>query len=505
MFSVDNHKNAPLRHIIVAAPGVNCLRGKSFQTAARRGAIELLELLVRSAPQPSSLSSAVPVAMRLVDSRLRMNFMVILLDHGAKGHAVDQALTEAIGETPLDEDLVLYFVNKANDDHHQGQALCNAVKCANKNIVASVIKLPATGDRLAKLDLLLRAGIEQEGRDKALVQEISNESHSDMDIIERLLDRGASCNYDGGKSLELAVSSRNNQLLRCLIDSKCESAILARMLPFAMHNPDMNTRYACMALLLIGGATGDQVSRALVHEIRLLRGQVIKHVVSTPTENEVLKLLLEGNGASLVLASLIPLAMNHAQESRLQILQTLLENGAGGAQVHVALIDAVKQGPHAQPTIDMLLRYHASVNYQSGEAIRIAAAAGQFVHLRLSAPEESQLRVSARGSQSCNADASRADWHKHPGSIQDHALVEHLIKSGGDPNFRSCESVVKATEQADIESLILVTRSKVSHTVFFAAFAAKSTSIDRWQSKLDLLLNIDKILPEGGAAGPAVD
>lgn len=115
--------------------------------------------------------------------------------------------------------------------------------------------------------MLLRAGIEQEGRDKALVQEISNESHSDMDIIERLLDRGASCNYDGGKSLELAVSSRNNQLLRCLVDSKCESAILARMLPFAMHNPDMNTRYACMALLLIGGATSDQVSGALVHEV----------------------------------------------------------------------------------------------------------------------------------------------------------------------------------------------------------------------------------------------
>lgn len=135
------HADAPLRHIIVAAPDVNCLRGKSFQTAARRGSIELLEFLVRSAPQPSSLSSAVPVAMRLVDSRLRMNFMVILLDHGAKGPAVDQALTEAIGETPLDEDLVLYFVNKANDDHHQGQALCNAVKCANKNIVASVINL----------------------------------------------------------------------------------------------------------------------------------------------------------------------------------------------------------------------------------------------------------------------------------------------------------------------------------------------------------------------------
>ena len=32
--------------------------------------------------------------------------MVILLNHGAQGPAVDQTLTEAIGEEPLDENLV---------------------------------------------------------------------------------------------------------------------------------------------------------------------------------------------------------------------------------------------------------------------------------------------------------------------------------------------------------------------------------------------------------------
>lgn len=556
--------------VIVAGADVNCLGGKSFQTAAKMGSIELLELLVRSAPQPSSLASAVPVAMRITDSGLKMKFMVMLLDHGAQGPAVDQTLTEATGENPLDESLVLYLVKKANVDHHQGQALCNAVKNANKSIVASVIDLgrpshrsrlaaltialaPATADRLAKLDLLLRAGIDQEGLDKALVQEISNELNSDIRIIERLLSRGASCNYDGGKSLELAISSRNNQILRCLISSKCDSRTLARMLPLAMHNTNSNTRYECIALLLSGGAKGDQVSRALVHEIcsspecnlqlvKLLidhgarvdysEAKAIKHVASSPMKKEVLKILLEGKGASLVLASLVPLAMNHAQEYRMQTLQTLFEKGAGGAQVHVALIDAVKQGPHAQPTINMLLQYNASVDYQGGEAIKIAAAAGHSSILECLLqrnpkseylPEALRLAMQTPATQSGTNIPARFKSVRlltgagvtkteviHRALIRavldkDHALVEHLIKSGGDPNFRSGECVITATEQADIKSLVLLAGSKVSAAVFSAAFAAKSTSNDRWQSKPDLLLKIDKILLDGGATGPAVD
>ena len=556
--------------VIVAGADVNCLGGKSFQTAAKKGSIELLEHLVRSAPQHSSLSSAVPVAMRLVDPGLRMKIMVILLDHGAQGPAVAQALTEAIGEKPLDEDLVLHLVKTANVDHHQGQALCNAVKCANKNIVASVIDLghpshrsrlaalpivlePATRDRLAKLDLLLRAGIDQNGLNRALVQEISNESDCDMNVIKMLLKRDASCNYDGGKSLELAVSSKNDQVLECLVSSKCDSRALAKVLPLAMHHTDPKRRYASMALLLIGGAKGDQVSRALVHEIcssqecdsqlvKLLidygarvdysEGQAIKHAASTPMKIQVLKFLLEGKGASTVLASLIPLAMNHAQETRLHILQFFLEKGARGAQLHVALIDAVRQGPSAQPTIDMLLRYNASVDYQSGEAIKIAAAAGyssildsllqrnpSSEHL----PEALKLAMQIPAVQS-NTNIpvrfksvrllTRAGVTKseviHRALIQavsekDHALVEHFIKSGGDPNFRSGRSVITATEQADIESLVLLARSNPSPAVFSAAFVAKSTSADRWRSEPELLLKIDKILLDGGASGPAVD
>lgn len=556
--------------VIVAGADVNCLGGKSFQIAVKRRSIELLELLVRSKLQPSSLSSAVPIAMGVVESGLRIKFMVILLDHGAQGPAVAQALIEAIGEKPLDEKLILYLVNEANVNHHQGQALCNAIKCANKSVVASVIDLghpnhrsrlaalsivlePSTGDRLAKLELLLRAGIDQEGLDRALVQEISNESNSDIDVIKMLLSRKASCNYDSGKSLELAVRSRNNKVLRCLVYSKCDSRILARMLAPAMHNTNPNTRFECMALLLGGGAKGDQVSGALVHEIcssqvcdtklvKLLidhgarvdysEGQAIKHAASTPMKNEILKLLLECRGAPNILGSLVPLAMNHAQETRLQILQMLLEKGARGAQVHTALIDAVNQGPSAQLTIDMLLQYNASVDYQNGEALKIAAAAGHSPILDCllqknpnteNLPEALRLAMQTTVVQSSTNEPVRFKSVRlltragvtnseviHRALIQavfekDHVLVEHLIKSGGDPNFRSGKCVITATKQDDIESLLLLARSNPSPVVLSAAFAAKSTSIDRWRSNPALLLNIDKILLDGGATGPAVD
>ena len=308
-----------------------------------------------------------------------------------------------------------------------------------------------------------------------------------------------------------------------------------------------------MALLLIGGAKGDQINRELVCEIcssqeydpQLIKltidhgakvdyseGQALKYAVSMPTKKEVLEFLLESKGATTILSSLVPLAMNHTQETRPQKLQTLLEKGARGTQVHNALIDAVKQGPSAQPTIDMLLHYDASVNYRGAEAIKIAAAAGHSSILDCllqrnpdseHLPEALKLAMQPPAVQSSTKDPVRF-WsvrlltcagvvkleviHRVLTQVvreKDHALVEHLIKSSGDPNFRDGRCLVTATEQADIESLILLARSKPSSVAFSAAFTARPTSVDRWRGEPELLLNIDKILIDGGANGPAVD
>ena len=180
----------------------------------------------------------------------------------------------------------------------------------------------------------------------------------------------------------------------------------------------------------------------------------------------------------------------------------------------------------------MLLHYDASVNYRGAEAIKIAAAAAHSSILDCllqrnpdseHLPEALKLAMQPPAVQSSTKDPvrfqsvqllTRAGVVKseviHRALTQavcekDHALVEHLIKSGGDPNFRGGRCLVTATEQADIESLILLARSKPSSAAFSAAFTARPTSVDRWRGEPELLLNIDKILIDGGANGPAVD
>jgi len=192
----------------------------------------------------------------------------------------------------------------------------------------------------------------------------------------------------------------------------------------------------------------------------------------------------------------------------------------------------VNQGPPAQPTIDMLLQYDASVDYQSGKALKIAAAAGHSSILDCLLqrnpnseylPEALRLAMQTPAVQSSTKIPvrfksirllTRAGVTKseviHRALIQgvlekDHGLVEHLIKSGGDPNFDGGKSVIIAVEQSDIESLVLLARSHPSPVVFSAAFAARSTSVDRWRGKSKVLHDVDRILLDGGATGPAVD
>ena len=208
--------------LIVAGAEVNCLGAKSLQPAAKKGSLDLFELLIRSVP------AFVAFLCNTSDYKTR-GFRLKNEDHGdtpGTWSTRSCALTEVIEEKPLDKKMVLHLLKKANVDHHQGQALCKAVKCVDKSIVAYIIDLghpshrsrhaalpivlePATGDRLAKLELLLRANIDRTGLDKILVQEIRNSSNSGMNVVELILHRGAKCSHDGRMSLETAISSRN--------------------------------------------------------------------------------------------------------------------------------------------------------------------------------------------------------------------------------------------------------------------------------------------------------
>lgn len=558
--------------LISAGANVECSNGRCFKFAARKGSIELLNALMGNMSQPSPpwLSTVVPEIMKLTQPQLRRRLMVMILDRGAHGPNVSQALIDAIEEDPVDEKLVFTLLTKANVDHSGGLALSRSVQCCTTKIVSSIIDVgkpkhqtrlaaltiaiePVTKDREAKLNLLLRAGINQRGLDEALVQEVSNDPNSNMNIIKALLDCGASCEYDAGKVLKLSIRYMDHQLLKTLIASKPNSQILASMIPLAMHTAHLPTRYSCMSILLESGARGDQISTALTKEIleshacdrqlvRLLikygakvdfsNGAAIKSVVSKPLHIDLLEILLTAKGAPHIIASLVPLAMSHVEEVRLPLLRVLLDSGARGSQIDAALPKAVSEGLSSQATITLLLQYDASVDFDNGAAIKLASAAGsasilecllqkgpKFNYLVEAFPFAMQARSTHPGflnptRLSCVRLLTKAGVRGsdivHLALIQavrerDHDLVDHLIDSGGCPNFRSGASVSIATEQFDIRSLSLLAKSKPTPQVFSCAFSVTSNNIEQHLGEPELFLSINKILLEGGAGGPAVD
>lgn len=554
--------------LVTAGAEVDCQWGRCFRLAAERESIELLKFLIRHRFDTALLCSAVSASMKINEQKLRRKFITTLLDYGAKGSDVDQALIAAIEERPSDKRLVRYLLEKADIEKNGGRILLAAVRCSSCDLVASIIDTgrtdrrsrlevlpilfdPGTNNRQAMLSLLLRAGVAQQGLDNALIWEIRGEG--DGDVVGRLLDHKASCQHDGGKSLELAIRSQNEKVLDLLVASHPDHCILEEMIQPAMRIKDVSSRRACLAILLRGGAGGDQVSGALLQEIlypdhqdsQLIRllvrhgaridycsGKAIKHVASVPLDLDILKTLVSGTAALTVLASLVPLAMAHDQHVRLSMLEVLLKNGARGDHVHAALVTAVSEGDNAQLTIDLLLEYDASANFQEAEAVKVAALAGSTSILRCLLnqkldpshwPAAMRLAMQVPTSQSRPNSPRRLNCVRlltrskadnlepvHSALIQsvqekDYDLIEHLILSGADPNFRDGRSVVAAAWQFDVRSLQMLAQSNLTSEVCSRAFTAISQHPDRSHQDPELTHQLHRILISGGAKGPAVD
>lgn len=561
----------PLVEILVTAGArVDYKQGTFFRLAAGFGSVELLELLIHNTPQAASLSPAVSVCMKMEDAKKRRKFVEILIEHGAKGLEVNQALIDAVEERLIDLVLIKLLSRKADLDYLNGRAILTAMRHSSIEVVKTLVKPgtlsrktcldavqvlfePETSQRQAKLSLLLKADIGQQGLDNALIQEIGGKR--DEEVVEMLLDHKASCEYAGGKSLELAIYSQNDKILKQLVAKRPDCRILETMVPKAMELNTAHSRRNCLSLLLEGGATSECISSALVKEVetpnyrdqQLIRLMVengaridyldamaIKFAVSSPLDVGVLKILVTGTAASAVVAGLIPLAMKHHQKDRIPLLQILLENGACGTQINAALVTAVSEGADSQPTTDLLLKYDASVNENEAEAIKIAALAGSSAILqslldRNPNPayfdEAIKLAMQSLSSNSgtkthdrlqcvrlltrsklTNSDALHAALLQAV-QEQDHRLIEHLTKSGADPNFRNGGSVIIATQQLDTRSLRLLVKSKTKPTMqtYCSAFSVMPHHQDRWRIEPDAIHIFDSILIFAGVTGPAVD
>lgn len=385
--------------LITTGASVDAQRGKCFRLAAETGSLRLMELLISSMSDPTSLSPAVEVSRKMGDPNSRRDFLCILAKHGAKGREIDQALVDSIEEVSVDKGLLQILLGNADLEYLGGRPLIAAMRLPSAAFMASIIDTgrtsrkirlnawqtlyePGVKQRRTKANLLLQAGIGQEGLDKALIQEISGKR--DFHIVKLLLDQKASCDYDGGKSLALAIRYHDGEVLQQLVTNCSKRCTLQAMVPYASAIQETQTRLRCLSLLIRGGATGEPLSQALLQEVEAsehrapqviqflvdhgaevdyLDGKAVKFVISAPLGVDILKMLVSRTTASRLIGTLIPLVLNHPQDIRTSLLQVLLDQGADEASLNEALVRMVSEGATAQPTIDLLLKHGASVNH----------------------------------------------------------------------------------------------------------------------------------------------
>jgi hypothetical protein len=273
------------------------------------------------------------------------------------------------------------------------------------------------------LDLILQAGASQRSLDQALVGDIRNHAAHDVSIVKSLLCYHASCNYDNGEALKIAVENQDLDICTLLINSRPDKGILRNVLITAIEKTNGEMKTKSTNLLLKGGASRSQISTALREEIcncsvpdmNIVRlfirygarvdvfdGAAVQHAVTGSRSLPLLQVLLTAKGAPDMLDDLIPEAMTQDRTRRLAIVDMLLSHGAHGPFGDDLLVWAISKDGPEKPIVDLLLQKAKTLdlNHKNGKCLNEAARCASedvLENLLLRNPGLSTLRIGFPG------------------------------------------------------------------------------------------------------------
>ncbi|KAL1606732.1 hypothetical protein SLS60_004139 [Paraconiothyrium brasiliense] len=251
---------------------------RAIQAAVARKDIRSLRLLLASRPSPQSLAQVFPLIRSGYTASERLETVRLLLEHGACGPEVDQALVAAVADTSSTRDIALITElvrHGALVNHDHGKALKLAVSQADLPIVRLLCgakvstqsksaclplifdtkgsRRPAT---IAMLELLVAGGVEEGAATQALEIAVRGGSPN-LDVIERLI--------------------------------AADPRLLSQAFQFATSLSSVPHKEAILKSLLGRGISQETLDRALITEIRQLKGT---------DESAIAQLLLQ-HGASI--------------------------------------------------------------------------------------------------------------------------------------------------------------------------------------------------------------
>lgn len=395
--------------------------------------LEILRVLLRSQCAQGLLSSMIPTAMAITPRRHRLLAMKALVKKGIQSEDLHGPLHDLVSESgEIDSDLVRVLI-----DHHAPIDPANEGESSPVSVVAgrgdlSILKIlcdagpqPSTlahavpiafglistheyGLVLSMVGLLLQGRATGPAIDQTLLDAASRDSR--LDIVSSLLVFGAANpNYKNGASLVVAIETGNHPLLEMLCKaSTIDQESLVSVMPVAL-NPRF---YELQSLnVLLRSASPSSIWFAVSHCVGELKGHpnvsdifscFTRHRLDINYGNGILVCLTvktkDINLLKTVLLAKLTVgsaksAFHHTAKLQpravqLEMMRLLLEKASSAEVGQSERLPQETQEALSgdQAGLKLLVSHSPSVDFNQGEALKLAATTGslEVLHILLS-------------------------------------------------------------------------------------------------------------------------
>lgn len=400
--------------------------GFALAEAVKGGNVVLLELILARSKHHtgSTLNDAFHKASLVQDQNLRKLMCELLLEAGAKGPVVSEALLAAAGTGDLALGTIL-LNHGASVDHQEGQAVVEACRSGAPEILHLLLSSRAAvkketlerafqaateirhlKQRVDVFQLLLESGVSGEAVDAQLIS-AARYGEDALELVELLLRFGASTDYQNGEAIYhatrcaflgilevlLAVSSAGGKqrrpspptLIRALqASSKLSGAPRYQVVKwlFAAGLPVTGDVHVALEESVMGQEYNADLVRLLLENGASPTANGCKSLIDAARRQDVvmLDLLLRSeitkqDANQAFLHAFAPAAAaKWLSEHGFQVAQRLVQKGAEGDALSNALGAALdhlgtEMDHMAQKFVTFLIQYNANINSGEGQAL----------------------------------------------------------------------------------------------------------------------------------------
>ena len=476
-------------------------KGEALVIAVRHQHMDLLQVLVKGRPSVNTLSRAF-TNLEKVPTDSKSSMAKLLLDAGATGPEVDEALLRSLTGTPAsnrDYEFIQLLVSGGADVNVNGGAcLTSAIEKADakalkillsgmpqpeilSSMFTKTLSIGNIQHRYKIMELLLIAGARGSSVAHSLIEVIEEADHV-MRFVKLLLEQGdADVNHNNGESVYRAIMDQNTELLRLLMNHRPCGNTLSRAMVALMTLDDHYKRLEICGVVLEREVPASAIAEALISSIK-----------THPADYSMVEKLLNA-GASIDHCSgqAMQIALVRPDEDLLQLLLKTATTAPQPTTLARILIEALKIQDDRQ-------RYRAAKMLLSTSTPLAGSVLGPLLHQTFNASDDLRLlNLFLRKGASVDCDNLRAIQKAI--DLNQALALEHIIGASppGDTVQRAFQQAWNSKDSCGITLMKIVTE-EMGHrpSVNFSHYLVLATKEDPCSKPL-----VSFLLQRGASVG----